>query len=46
MPLEFDPFPSQEVDLATYPNIEHPLEHFIHGDADTRREVILNHPDL
>ena len=43
MPLEFD---TEEVELATYPDGEHPLEYFAHGDAGTRREVILNHPDV
>ena len=43
MPLEFD---TEEVELATYPDGEYPLEYFVHGEADNRREVILVHPDV
>ena len=43
MLLEFD---TEEVELPTYPDGEHPLEIFMHGDAETRSDVILNHPDV
>lgn len=43
MSLEFD---TEEVKLVSYPDGEHPLEHFVYDDADTRREVMLNHLDV
>ena len=34
MSLKLD---TEEVELATYPDGEHPLEHFVNGDANTKR---------
>ena len=39
-------FEVEEVEIVTYPKGEHPLEHYVQGDADTRKEVILDHPDV
>ena len=38
-------FNKEDVEPATYPDEEHPLELFVHGDGGTRREVFLNHLD-
>ena len=39
-------FETIEVEIATYFNGNHPLELFVKGDLETRKDVILNHPDV